>query len=823
MKTFVLKYCRAVCVFGSLLICQCSPAQLSRQLNEGWEFLKQDLGGVWEAVRPLTKTGPENVPVWKKISLPHCVNAEDAVDDVPNYYQGPAWYRTRFVINNPYHNGRIILKFEGAGQKTDVYVYTTKVGSHTGGYDEFSIDITEAVAGFQKTEICQKQFNGEIPVTIRTDNSRDLEMIPSNLSDFVIYGGLYRMVHLVYVPKLSIEKVFATAVAEDKTNKGHVSVQTRLYNPSAVAGVQLTLRLFDPSGRLLHQDVTRISSANGDVSLPRIRLDKIQRWSTETPLLYTVEVVARQANDSVVQHEKIGFRSFEFLQKGPFLLNGKRLLLRGTHRHEDAAGVGAALTEQMIRKEMIAIKEMGANFIRLGHYQQSNIVLDLCDSLGLLVWEEIPWCRGGLGSEAYRQQAKQMLINMIEQHYNHPSIVVWGLGNENDWPGDQEQFDKERIRDFMKELNDLSHRLDAHRKTAIRRCDFCSDIIDVYSPSIWMGWYRGSFTEYRSESEKEFQKTNSFLHTEWGGDSHAGRHSEKVQSLLKQALKERKAGTVSDSLFSKFAAASKDGDWSETYICHLFDWHLKEQETMPWLTGTAFWTFKDFATPLRPENPLPYINQKGVVERDGTHKESYYVFQSYWSQKPMAHIYGHSFNTRWGNAGEEKLVQVYSNCSEAELFVNGKSYGVKKRNTNDFPAAGLRWDVVFIEGRNQVSVIARKDKVQVTDEITVDYQIRKWNRPVKFLVEKTGAGNGTVAVKATLVDADNIPCLDAMNKIKFGITGDGSLIDNLGTATGSSSVQLQNGRAIINVNTNQGRSVVSVRSEGITTAFLEVE
>jgi len=138
-------------------------------------------------------------------------------------------------------------------------------------------------------------------------------------------------------------------------------------------------------------------------------------------------------------------------------------------RHEDHAGYAAAMPHDLIRKEMQMVKEMGANFIRLAHYQQSRIILNLCDSLGIMVWEEIPWCRGGLGGNQYQQQAKRMLTNMIEQHLNHPSVIIWGLGNENDWPGDFPEFDKDKIRTFMKELNGLSHQLDPSRKTGIRR------------------------------------------------------------------------------------------------------------------------------------------------------------------------------------------------------------------------------------------------------------------------------------------------------------------------------------------------------------------
>ena len=224
-------------------------------------------------------------------------------------------------------------------------------------------------------------------------------------------------------------------------------------------------------------------------------IERPELWSPVTPALYKCIVMLDSPHGKHTVTERFGIRYFEFVRRGPFKLNGERLLLRGTHRHEDHAGlaaaladiggiwpvmrVTAALTEDIIREEFQLMKEMGANFIRLGHYQQSRIALDLCDELGFLVWEEIPWCRGGLGGERYKEQARRMLRNMIDQHRNHPSVILWGLGNENDWPGDFESFDKEKIRAFMSELNDLSHQLDPSRKTAIRRCDFCKDIVDV--------------------------------------------------------------------------------------------------------------------------------------------------------------------------------------------------------------------------------------------------------------------------------------------------------------------------------------------------------
>lgn len=809
---------------AAAIFCGEASAQQATRLNNNWEFVREDLGGIWEAVRPVTKGNPESVPVWQTVTLPHCVNAEDAVDPDVNYYQGPSWYRTQLTIENPYSNGRTLLHFEGAGQKTEVYIYTTEVGAHVGGYDEFTVDITEAVEAFKKTETFQKQFKGKVPVSIRTDNSRDLEMIPSDLSDFNLYGGIYRYLNLVYTPALSIDKLFAFAETDAAGKAGKLSIRSRFYNPAGVQEAAVTVKLTDPAGKTVHEQTKTIVIGSGEVPLGEVSVKKPQLWSTEKPLLYTVTVTVKAPQGDYIHQEKIGFRNFEFVEQGPFNLNGKRLLLRGTHRHEDHAGVAAAMTEDLMRQEMIMMKQMGLNFIRLGHYQQSRIILNLCDSLGILVWEEIPWCRGGLGGDVYKAQARRMLTNMIEQHYNHPSVIIWGLGNENDWPGDFPEFDKEKIRTFMKELHDLSHKLDLSRKTAIRRCDFCKDIVDVYSPSIWAGWYRGIYTEYKSVTEQEFKKVKHFLHVEWGGDSHAGRHSENPDKAL---LALKPAGAADErsgdaSLYGGAARASKDGDWSESYICNLIDWHLKEQETMPWLTGTAQWPFKDFSTPVRPDNPVPYMNQKGVVERDLTKKEAYYVFQSYWTTAPMVHIYGHSWPIRSGDADEDKMVKVYSNCDEVELFLNGKSYGVKKRNSQDFPAAGLRWGLRLNKGENTVKVIAKKGKEIREDAITFIYQTEKWGKPAQLKIEKVQEAEGVATVKVQLVDAQQVACLDNAGWVRFKLAGDGKLIDNQGTSSGSNYVQLYNGRAVIRVKTNGGKSVVSATVKEVPSAFVNL-
>ena len=800
-------------------------AQEVKRIDQGWDFLKSDLGGIWEAVRPVGAGNPESVPLWEQINLPHCYNALDAVDPAINYYQGPSWYRKSLEIDNPYLNGHTLLHFEGAGQKTAVYIHTIKVGEHVGGYDEWTVDITDAVEKFKKTAAFKKQFKGKIPISIRVDNSRDLEMIPSDLSDFNVYGGIYRHLNLKYVPQTALERVFVEASVGADGKQGVVNVRGRLMPFSAQTNFEVETQLYDPAGKIVQTQQPQVNRGTLNLEFGQFLVKKPQLWSPDQPALYRL-VTTIKSNGQVFKEESVfGFRHVAFKEKGPFLLNGKRLLLRGTHRHEDHAGVAAAMTDDQILQEMTLMKEMGVNFIRLGHYQQSRKVLEACDSLGILVWEEIPWCRGGLGGEVYQLQGKRMLTNMIEQHYNHPSVIIWGLGNENDWPGDFTEFDQAKIRAYMSELNGLAHQLDPSRKTAIRRCDFCKDIVDVYSPSIWAGWYRGVYTDYKTASEEEMKKVKHFLHVEWGGDSHARRHAEDPDRALAKikgdGTTDERAGDA--SLIGGTARVSKDGDWSESYICNLIDWHLKEQETMPWLTGTAYWPFKDFSTPVRPDNPVPYVNQKGVVERDFTKKESYYVFQSYWTAKPMLHIYGHTWPIRWGEKEESKMIKVYSNASEVELFVNGESQGLKKRNSQDFPAAGLRWMVKLNEGNNKIKAVAKNGRQILVDEIEQQYQTKKWGKPAKLLVEQIAVEGEVVTVQAQIVDDTNTPCLDAKDWIYFGSTGDGQLIVDQGTSTGSKKVQAYNGRALIKLRLPSGRAVVSGRMEGSKSTLLTIE
>ncbi len=783
------------------------------RLDEGWQFCRERLSGidqVWE---------PEETAAWQRVTLPHCFNGMDACDPDRSYWRGTGWYRTRLTSGNPYPNGRTVLHFQGVGQSSTVWVGDREIGKHKGGYDEFLFDITDAIEQLPS----EAKAHG-VPVAVSCDNAPDRERIPSEASDFCLYGGLYRHVNLVHLPAVALDTVHVLPSVESRGQAG-VVISARLHNPM---GEQRPLRLevevLDPQGVTIHRASQTMNTWQGLAQVHAFSIQQPALWSPETPNLYRCRVKLISATGACECEERFGIRYFEFEEHGPFKLNGKRLLLRGTQRHADHAGVAAAMTDEQVREEMRLIRAMGANFIRLAHYQQDRLVLDLCDELGLLVWEELAWCRAGVGDAAFQQNATDMLTNMIEQHFNHPSIIFWGLGNEDDWPGEYPEMNKERIRAFMKRLNDLAHELDPSRMTSFRRCDFARDIPDVYSPSIWAGWYSGDFHEYEQSLDEQRFRVKRMIHIEWGADSQAGRHSENPEAVLKGVLK---TGDTAERGFAyKMTGGdprvSRDGDWSETYACDLFDWYLKTQETLDWLPGSAQWIFKDFASPLRGDNCIPRVNQKGVVERDLKKKESYYVFQSYWAEEPMVHVYGHSWPIRWGNEGDPRLVRVYSNCSEVELFLNGISQGKRKRDSQDFPCAGLRWDVVFRSGKNLLRAVSSHGTSTLSDAIELVYQTQPWSKPTVVHLEEESREDGKVTVVARVHDEHGVQCLDARNVVRFSLAGRGRLIDDLGTTRASRELQLSNGRAQISL-IHEGKCSLSSDVMGVATATLDIE
>jgi beta-galactosidase len=657
-------------------------------------------------------------------------------------------------------------------------------------------------------------------VRVRVTNEENPDVVPSAKQDYVIYGGLTRDAGLEVVPAVAIGHV-AVGTPQVDSMEARTAVRVTIANPTRRTGAyRVEAALAQLPATRAAVDVTLTGDTTQTIALDLPPLATPKRWSPDSPTLYTLTATLSRAGATLdARDERIGYRSFRFDSAGAFVLNGQRLLIRGTHRHEEMAGLGAALPDAQHVADMAAIKAMGANYVRLGHYPQDPAVYRAADSLGLLLWDELPWGRGGIGDSAWKANTRRLLAEQIAQNGNHPSIILWSMGNEVTDVMDAEDrsthTDPKAIAAFMTELSALSHALDVTRPTATRKFESGWQTVDVYSPSIWAGWYGGFYRSYEKALADARAKYPRFLHMEYGADAHVGRHTE---TPITGAGLANDSGT-SEKVGKRVANVARDGDWSESYQTDLMDWHLMVSERMPGLTGTAQWAFRDFATPLRPENPIPYVNQKGLTARDGTPKDAYYVYKSWWTTHPrFAYVVSHTWTERGGAANASHDVRVYSNCAAVELTVNGASAGAKPRNRDDWPAQGLRWPVVFREGPNALAArCTGAGESGVGDTLTERYTTAVGTRPDHLVLAQRALPNGHVLVEATLVDAQGRPCLAARDRVHFAHDGAGELLVDRGTPHGSRVIEAANGRAAVElVPPARGeRAVVEARTQDI--------
>ncbi len=779
---------------------QSSFAQTKININENWLYLENNTSNLDEVQKAAN---------WTSLNLPHTWNAEDATDLNPGYRRDASWYQKKLNIPQIDKNQRYSLYFEGSNVTTKVYVNEKEAGSHIGGYIGFTIDVTNLI----KT--------GDNEIYVRVDNSYNPEIIPSQKSDFFIYGGITRDVWFISKYKNHIENLKITT-PEVSAKKASVQIVSSIVNFDNSKDLYLKVTLKNPKGKKVISKTISVSDLQSTITFDNIKNPEL--WDTENPNLYTLTAILseKKIKDSV--SEKVGFRWFEFKDHGPFYLNGKRLLIRGTHRHEEQAGVGAAMTNEQHWADMKAIKDMGANFVRLAHYPQDPEVYKACDEIGLLVWDELPWCRGGIGNETWKTNAKSMFKEIINQNYNHPSIIIWSLGNEINWLPDFPDGDNtQKINAFLNELNDFAYQQDPTRKTAIRKYYEGSHIVDVFSPSIWSGWYSGNYKSYQNAIDTYKKEYKHFMHVEYGGDSHVGRHSENPitgENVIKAE------GWEEAVVQTKVTNIAQIGDWSENYIVDLFDWHLHVAENNPNFVGNVQWAFKDFATPLRPEDDIPYMNQKGLTDRNGNPKDAYYVFKSYWAKEPFTYIESHTWTERQGPENTPRTISVFSNCEKVTLFHNGKSLGKKQRNLSLYPANGLTWDVNFTKGDNiLISIGQNKVGKIVSDTIKVNYRYTKNDVASSLKLSAEKLKNGNYLVTAIAVDSANLRCLDYEERIYFQCLEGGKTLKNQGTPTGSESIKMANGKASIEVIPNNETSliVMTVLNQNFKGEYLKIE
>ena len=803
MSKFKIATVFVVCVIVFLYNSNAAQSQERSKvnINKEWSYLENDSQNLIEI---------QNTSNWTTLNLPHTWNNEDVTDAEPGYRRNASWYKKNIAIVTVDKNLLYQLYFEGANITTKVYVNGKDAGDHIGGYLGFTIDITEFI----------KSGNNE--VLVRVDNGYNPEIIPSQKSDFFIYGGITRDVWLqtVAITHIGNLKITTPSVSFKRAS---LQLNASINNFKKSDNLILKAALKNPQGKAVATKTFKKLSADTEMGFSEIK--NPQLWDTKTPNLYSITVTLLH-NKTIIDEieDKVGFRWFEFKDYGPFYLNGKRLLLRGTHRHEEHAGVGAAMSNKQHREDMESIKEMGGNFVRLAHYPQDPEIYKACDELGLLVWDEIPWSRGGVGNDVWKRNTKNQLKEMIAQNFNHPSIIIWSLGNEMYWLPDFEGGDDtEKINGFLTELNDIAHKLDPSRKTAIRKYYEGADIVDVFSPSIWSGWYSGSYKSYQKAIDTYKKEYKHFIHAEYGGSSHVGRHTENP---ITGEGKIQSDGWEEAIVQTDVANIAQIGDWSENYIVDLFDWHLRISETDPTFVGNIQWAFKDFGTPLRPENAIPYMNQKGLVDRNGNPKDAYYVFKSYWAEKPFTYIESHTWTERQGPENTPRTISVYSNCESVEFFHNGQSLGVKQKDITKFPASGLTWDINFESGKNTLKAIGLPNGAdKVEDAMDVNYRYVKNNTAKDLELSYKKLENGNYLITAIAVDSKGLRCLDYEDRVYFQSLSGGKSLKNQGTPTGSEIIEMANGKASLEVIPDGMGSVlkVMVLNQNFKGTYLTIE
>ena len=778
----------------------------AKLINHGWSYLQQ---AVTTPTQALAMNG------WQSVVLPHTWNATDSVDLTPGYRRDASWYRRSLTVPED-KNQRHWLYFEGANMETQVYVNGELAGEHVGGYLGFEIELSQLLHYGKKNNIL-----------VRVSNRYNPNLIPSQKADFFQYGGITRDVWHKSTPRHHLSRVLVDTQHIDQ-HRAEASFTIQGRRPLAGTGRYiLEAHLYSPGGELVGSARKELDTdaSEFETGIPLPALHRPELWSVDTPRLYTAEARLLDTTGRVLHSisEKYGFRWFEMRPDQGFFLNGKRLLLRGTHRHEEHAGLGAAMPNEMHRRDMEMIKAMGANFLRLAHYPQDPEVYRAADELGLILWDELPWCRGGKGGREWEENTERVWQQQVLQNRNHPSIAFWSLGNEVFW---QEDFpgggEEKMLIPYLEKLNSMTKSWDNSRLTSIRKLPSAAHIVDVYSPSIWAGWYGGSYSQYQGALDHYQQEFPRMLHMEYGGSSHAGRHTETPISpngMPGQQISVAEA--VNQAAVSNIA---KGSDWSENYIVNLFDWYLQISENRPEFSGNAQWAFKDFGTPLRPDNPIPYINQKGLLDRNGNPKDGYYVFASYWAKEPFCYIESKTWTHRMGPA-EGRDVKVYCNTDSAELFLNGVSLGKKTKQPTVFPAGGLVWKVPFKEGQNRLAVRGYRDELKVADDSQdVNYHIGRHGRfdHVRLTIKPLANGNRLVIVEA--LDKNNLRVLNYSEPVYFSnLSGQGQLLKDQGTPTGSEKIEMANGYATIEYIPGNKASTIEVRSQNIKGAYISVK
>jgi beta-galactosidase len=646
------------------MLCPAEALAAPRQsvtLSSGWRFLKEDVAGAEQPTFDDSK--------WTKVTLPHSFNASEG--DEGTYYRGPAWYRRTIEVAARSPGRRMAIQFDGAATAADVYLNGNKIGRHEGGHAAFRFDITDALVV------------GKNLLAVRVDNSPSKVISPLG-GDFTLFGGLYRPVKLIETDAVHLDLfnyagpgVNATA-RELTPSLATVAIEARVANDEAkTRRVQLLSRILDASGKEVARERRSLILPAHSVRIVNFttRLASPHLWDgVRDPYLYSVVTRIGGGGDEV--SIPLGIRTFRIDPEQGFVLNGKPYHLHGANlQHPARPGKGTAISDDEVAEDFRILREMGSTALRLAHFQHPTKSYDEADRLGLGLWTEI-----GINSDVedtpeFRANAAQQLRELIAQTRNHPSIFLWGIGNEIYPDGPKAA----RILTF---LQGVAKDADPSRPTVYAHCCQADDdpralVTDVIAFNRYFGWYGDKQNRTMDSWARSYHRLlpkRAFAVSEYGAGA----------SIHQQA---DPPGTVETTA----------GWHPEQYQTLYHEKNWRELRDKPYIFATFVWVAFDFASAGRHEGDHRGINDKGLVTYDRqTRKDAYYWYQANWSDKPMLYITSRRFTMR---PQADVEVKAYTNAGPATLFLNGRPVTTAEAQDHI-----LRWKVRLQPGPNNIEV-----------------------------------------------------------------------------------------------------------------------
>lgn len=625
-----------------------------------------------------------------RVDLPHTWNAQDALSGKIDYKRGIGNYEKNLFIRPEWKGKRLFIRFEGVNNIADVFINRRHIGEHRGGYGAFIFEITGKV-----------EYGKENSILVRVNNGEQLDIMPL-VGDFNFYGGIYRDVHLLITDETCISPLdYASPgvrLIQDSVSHRYAKVRATVDLSNGSSGnqkVELNVRLLDGQ-RVVKEGTKNVNLSGNEVMQQELtfEIDQPHLWNgRQDPFLYQAEVTLfrnGQMVDRVTQ--PLGLRFYRIDPDKGFFLNGKHLPLQGVCRHQDRSEVGNALRPQHHEEDVALMLEMGVNAVRLAHYPQATYFYDLMDKNGIIVWAEIPFVgpggyndKGFVDLPAFRANGKEQLKELIRQHYNHPSICVWGLFNELTELGDNPV-------EYIKELNVLAHQEDTTRPTtsASNQMGDLNFITDAIAWNRYDGWYGGTPADLGKWLDRM--------------------HKDHPEICI--AISEYGAGASiyhqQDSLVKTVPTSWWHPENWQTYY-HIENW--KTISSRPYVWGSFVWNMFDFGAAHRTEGDRPGINDKGLVTFDRkVRKDAFYFYKANWNrEEPMLYLTGKRNTVRTQRL---QTITAFTNLSGAELFVNGKSYG--KAIPDSY--AILEWKNVELEpDENEIKVVSTNKKLPLSD------------------------------------------------------------------------------------------------------------